>query len=154
MVPEIRRRYGWRGAIIGVQSVAVVLLVFMGLTELWSHLAWSLPVAVLCFIVRQPLMSMAGPAISELTMSYVGERNRELVSACNGAIWSGAWWLAARVFQVLRSWEVSYWMVFLTTAVLYFIGTLFYRNIIRVMDRRDDGTAPHRHENTPASGVV
>ena len=146
MVPEIRRRYGWRGAIIGVQSIAVLLLVLMGLTELWSHLWWSLPVAVFCFIVRQPLMSMAGPAISELTMSYVGERNRELVSACNGAVWSGAWWLAARVFQVLRSAEIPYWAVFLTTAVLYFLGTIFYLKIIRVMDQRDDGKAPHPHD--------
>jgi len=154
MVPEIRRRYGWRGAIIGVQSIAVILLAVMGLTELWSHFVWSLPLAVFCFIVRQPLMSMAGPATSELTMSNVGERNRELVSACNGAVWSGAWWLAARVFQVLRSWEVSYWMVFLTTAVLYFMGTLFYLKIIRIMDRRDDGTVPHRHDNPPAPEVV
>ena len=69
-------------------------------------LQWALPLAWFCFIVRQPLMSMAGPAISELTMSYVGERNRELMSACNGAIWSGSWWLAARVFQVLRAAEM------------------------------------------------
>jgi predicted MFS family arabinose efflux permease len=150
MVPEIRRRYGWRGAIIGVQSIAVLLLVIMGLTELWNHLLWSLPLAVFCFIVRQPLMSMAGPAISELTMSYVGERNRELVSACNGAIWSGAWWLAARVFQVLRASDFPYWAVFLTTALLYFMGTMFYLKIIRTMDRRDDGKAPHPHDPSPA----
>lgn len=154
MVPEIRRRYGWRGAIIGVQSIAVLLLVLMGLTELWNHLLWSLPVAVVCFILRQPLMSMAGPAISELTMSYVGERNRELVSACNGAIWSGAWWLAARVFQVLRAADFPYWAVFITTAVLYFMGTLFYLKIIRVMDRRDDGKAPHPHEPGPAQETM
>jgi predicted MFS family arabinose efflux permease len=150
MVPEIRRRYGWRGAIIGVQSVAVLLLILMGLTELWRHLLWSMPLAVFCFIVRQPLMSMAGPAISELTMSYVGERTRELVSACNGAVWSGAWWLAARFFQILRSWEIPYWMVFLNTAILYFIGTLFYLKIIRAMDRRDDGTSPHPPDHKPA----
>ena len=95
-------------------------------------------------------MSMAGPAISELTMSYVGERNRELVSACNGAIWSGAWWLAARVFQVLRASHFPYWAVFLSTAVLYFMGTMFYLKIIRSMDRRNDGKAPHPHEPSHA----
>jgi predicted MFS family arabinose efflux permease len=137
MVPEIRRRYGWRGAIIGVQLVAVALLVVMGLTELWHGWWWTLPLAIFCFIVRQPLMSMAGPAISELTMNYVGERNRELMSACSGAIWSGAWWLAARVFQVLRSMEVPYWAVFLTTAFLYLCGTLYYLVIIRAMERRE-----------------
>lgn len=154
MVPEIRRRYGWRGAIIGVQTMAVGLLIVMGLTELWRGLLWAMPLAVGCFIVRQPLMSMAGPAISELTMSYVGERNRELVSAFNGAIWSGAWWLAARVFQVLRSYEVPYWAVFLCTAFLYLIGMLFYLKLIRAMDRRDDGTTPPRHDPRPATEVA
>ena len=154
MVPEIRRRYGWRGAIIGVQGVAVVLLIFMGLTELWRDLWWSLPVAVTCFIVRQPLMSMAGPAISELTMNYVGERNRELMSACSGAIWSGAWWLAARVFQVLRSMDVPYWAVFLATAFLYLIGTSYYLKIIRVMDRREDGSAAQRRDPNPTTEAM
>jgi len=85
IVPEVRRRLGWRGAILGVQSAAVVLLALMGLTELWKHTGWAMPVAIVCFIFRQPLMNMAGPSTSELSMSYVGERNRELMSACGGA---------------------------------------------------------------------
>ena len=136
IVPEVKRRFGWRGAILGVQSVAVLLLVVMGLTELQKAAAWALPVAVIGFILRQPLMSMAGPSTSELTMSYVGERNRELVSACGGAIWSGAWWLAARTFQILRSHDLPYWQVFLTTAVLYLVGTVAYLGLIRVVESR------------------
>jgi hypothetical protein len=135
IVPEVKRRFGWRGAIIGVQGMAVLLLAAMGLTELWAAAVWALPVAVLCFIIRQPLMSMAAPAISELTMTYVGERNRELMSACNGAIWSGAWWLAARVFQALRAANMPYWVVFIATSVLYLAGVLCYLLIIREMDR-------------------
>lgn len=131
LVPEVKRRFGWHGAIIGVQTMAVLLLIVMGLTELWRELTWALPLAAICFILRQPLMSMAGPAISELTMTYVGERNRELISACNGAVWSGAWWLSARLFQLLRTYEIAYWKIFLTTAVLYFFGTLSYHRLIR-----------------------
>lgn len=137
LVPEVKRRLGWRGAILGVQIVAVVLLAVMGLTELWKAATWALPVAVGCFIVRQPLMSMAGPSTSELTMTYVGERNRELVSACNGAIWSGAWWLAARTFEVLRTHHLPYWKVFLVTAVLYLVGTFSYLFLIRSIERRE-----------------
>ena len=138
VVPEVKRRLGWRGAILGVQSVAVVLLAVMGLTELWKAAAWALPVAIGCFILRQPLMSMAGPATSELTMSYVGDRNRELMSACNGAIWSGAWWLAARTFQILRTHHLPYWLVFLTTAALYLAGTYSYLLLIRSVERREE----------------
>lgn len=136
IVPEVKRRLGWRGAILGVQSVAVLLLTIMGLTELVKAASWALPLAVGCFILRQPLMSMAGPSTSELTMNYVGERNRELMSACGGAIWSGAWWLAARTFQLLRTHELPYWQVFLTTAVLYLIGTVAYLGLIRSVESR------------------
>ena len=141
VVPEVRRRLGWRGAILGVQSAAVVLLAIMGLTELWKDAAWALPVALACFIIRQPLMNMAGPSTSELSMSYVGQRNRELMSACNGAIWSGAWWLAARVFELLRSHHLPYWQVFLTTAALYLVGTYSYSGLIQVVERRESQAA-------------
>ena len=137
LVPEVKRRFGWRGAILGVQSVAVVLLAVMGLTELWKATTWALPFAIGCFILRQPLMSMAGPATSELTMNYVGERNRELMSACNGAVWSGAWWLAARTFQVLRAHHLPYWQVFLATAAFYLAGTFYYLLLIRAVERRE-----------------
>ena len=137
IVPEVKRRLGWRGAIIGVQTVAVVLLAVMGLTELWKAAAWALPLALGCFILRLPLMSMAGPATSELTMNYVGERNRELVSACNGAIWSGAWWLAARTFEILRAHHLPYWQVFIATAVLYLAGTFYYLLLIRTVEHQE-----------------
>jgi predicted MFS family arabinose efflux permease len=143
IVPEMKRRFGWRGAILGVQGMAVILLAVMGLTELWKSAAWALPLAIGCFIFRQPLMSMAGPATSELTMNYVGDRNRELMSACNGAIWSGAWWLAARTFEMLRSHHLPYWQVFLTTAVLYLFGTLSYDGLIRKVERdKSEGCIP------------
>ena len=144
IVPEVKRRLGWRGAILGVQSAAVVMLALMGLTELWKHTAWALPVAVICFIFRQPLMNMAGPSTSELSMTYVGERNRELMSACNGAIWSGSWWLAARVFEILRTHDLPYWQIFLTTAVIYLFGTVSYLGLIRRVEQRelDGGVLP------------
>jgi hypothetical protein len=137
VVPEVKRRLGWRGAILGVQTVAVFLLIAMGMTELWKSAAWALPFALGCFVLRQPLMSMAGPVTSDLTMRYVGERNRELVSACNGAVWSGAWWLAARTFELLRSNHLPYWQVFLATAALYFIGTFSYLLLIRRLEAAD-----------------
>ena len=136
LVPEVRRRFGWRGAILGVQFTAVVLLATMGFTELWRPHAWAYPLAVLLFILRQPLMSMAGPATSELTMAYVGPRNHELMNACNGAIWSGAWWLAAIIFQHLREADVPYWQIFAATSLFYSVATFSYLGIIRATERR------------------
>lgn len=135
LVPEIKRRFGWRGAILGVQSAAVVLLVALAITEPAQSLPWALPLAIFCFIIRQPLMSMAGPSISELTMNYVGERNRELISACNGAVWGGSWWLSARIFESMRSALMPYYVIFLITAALYLAGTFSYLILIRGVER-------------------
>ena len=151
VVPEVKRRFGWRGAILGVQTFAVFLLVAMGMTELWKSASWALPFALACFVFRQPLMSMAGPVTSDLTMRYVGERNRELVSACNGAIWSGAWWLAARTFELLRSQHLPYWQVFVATAVLYLFGIFSYLLIIR---RVEAGQADADHPTTGGNPLV
>ena len=150
LVPEVKRRFGWRGAILGVQSVAVLLLIIMGCTELALPSPWALPLALACFVLRQPLMSMAGPSTSELTMHYVGERNRELISACNGAIWSGAWWIAARTFEILRSAHIPYWGVFLTTSALYLVGTFAYLSLIRGMDGNRNGDEPDHEPEIPA----
>lgn len=142
LVPEVRRRVGWRGAILGVQGIAVVLLAALGFTEWFRGNPAAYVTAVVLFIFRQPLMSMAGPAISELTMTYVGPRNHELISACNGAIWSGSWWLAAVIFQHLRSLGCSYWLIFLGTSIMYLFGTLAYLGIIRAIERRESAPEP------------
>ena len=134
ILPEIKRRFGWRRAIIGVQTLSVILLVTMGLTELVSALSWALPVAIFCFIMRQPLMNMAAPATSELTMRFVGDHNRELMSAFNGAIWSGSWWLAARIFQQLRAHDLPYWQILMVTGGLYMVGTISYLGLIRKLE--------------------
>ena len=45
---------------------------------------------------RAPLMNMAAPLTSELTMSYVGNKNQEMLSAIVAAIWSGSWFLVQK----------------------------------------------------------
>jgi len=136
LVPEVRRRFGWRGAILGVQFIAVILLAAMGLTELWRAASWACPLAVVLFIFRQPLMSMAGPATSELTLAYVGPANHELISGFSGAIWSGSWWLAAWIFEHLRAAGMPYWQIFLVTSTLYLIGTAAYLGLIRATEKQ------------------
>jgi hypothetical protein len=60
------------------------------------------------------------------------------MSAFNGAIWSGAWWLAARSFELLRANHLPYWQVFLITAALYIAGTFAYLSLIRSVENPDN----------------
>jgi len=75
-----------------------------------------MPISIsLLFFLHHPAarMNMAGPMTSELTLNYVGEKNREMISALNAAIWSGCWFASAKIFSVLREAQVAYSISFL-----------------------------------------
>ena len=60
--------------------------------------------------------------------------------------------LAARVFETLRSHDLPYWQVFLTTAVLYVFGTFSYNGLIRAVERKEaEEVMP---EGNPETGQV
>lgn len=136
-VPSIKRRFGFGSAILIPQIAAVLMLVIMASTELMSQWPGALAIAIICYMLRQPLMNMANPMTSELTMKYVGEQNQELISAITSSVWSGSWFLSARIFQLLRSIDLHYYQIFLITAALYGFGVLLYTFIIREYQRRE-----------------
>jgi predicted MFS family arabinose efflux permease len=96
LAPTIKRRYGYRKTILLTQFTAITFLIILSLTELFSFLQWMIILAIVSYILRQPLMNMAAPITSELTMKYVGEKNQELVSAINSSIWSASWFLISQ----------------------------------------------------------
>ncbi len=136
LIPLVKDRFGYRRAIPGTQLIAIGMLVGLALTEYIAKRPVAIPLACLFYILRQPLMNMAGPMISELTMNYVGARNQELVSALNASVWSGSWFLSGLLFQRLRALEVAYVNVFLITAGLYLFGVVLFYLVIIDYDRR------------------
>lgn len=135
-IPEIKRKFGYQVAITLMQSLAVILLFVMATTEWYNHTTVGLVVAVVAFTLRQPLMNMAGPMTSELTLNYVGERNREMISAINASIWSGCWFVSAKIFSVLREANVTYSNIILITVAFYIIGVLWYYWLIKAHERK------------------
>lgn len=137
VIPVIRRRFGFRVAILIPQSLAVGFLIILALSQLASSYSWAIYVATAAYMLRQPFMNMAGPMTSELGMKYVGLRNQELISALSSSIWSASWFISARIFQILRQFELDYYQIFLITAVLYTIGVTFYHLLINDFLKRD-----------------
>lgn len=135
LAPEIKRKAGYQVAITLVQAVAIILLFTLGTTEWYKNLPIGIFVAVVAFIIRQPLMSMAGPMTSELTLNYVGEKNREMISAINAAIWSGCWFASAKIFAILREADVAYSNIIFITVVFYIIGVTWYYWLIRAHEK-------------------
>ena len=135
-IPFIRRKFGFRVAILIPQSLAVLFLVILATTQLAQAYSWAFYVAIAAFMIRQPLMNMAGPMTSELGMKYVGPRNQELISAISSSIWSASWFISAKIFQVLRQMDMEYYQIFLITAAMYAVGVSFYRLLINDYLRR------------------
>ncbi len=129
-IPFIQRRYGYKIVIAGFQTAAVIALFIMASTEWYSSWPYALPLAIVAYLLRQPLMNTAGPSTSELSLYYVGERNQEIMSALQAAIWSGSWFFSSIIFGWLRSMEVSYATIFMITVVMYLIATQWYIYLI------------------------
>jgi len=128
-VPIIKQKLGYKKAIPLTQTVAILALILLAFTEIID--SWfALYLAILAYLIRQPLMNMAGPMTSDIVMKYVGEKNREMMSALTAATWSGSWFISSIIFQLLRKIGLQYIYIFLITSGLYLFGVLMYYLLI------------------------
>jgi MFS family permease len=141
MVPQIKTRFGYKAAVPVTQSFAVISLVLMATTEYYSQLTPAVWIAVGCYLLRQPLMNIAGPMTSEIAMKFVGPRNQEITSALSAAIWSGSWFISTRfIFGMLRKTGWPYVDIFMITAALYAFGVFLYYLLISAWMKRGNGS--------------
>jgi len=136
LVPNVKNKLGFKKGITYTQTTAVLALIALATTEFFASYWWALPVAVLCFWVRTPLMNMAAPMTSELTMNYVGKKNQEMLSAIMAAIWSGSWFFSSQIFRYLKAEGLPYAYIFYITAVLYGFGVFMYYLLVLDYERR------------------
>ena len=137
MVPRIKDNIGYKIAIPTTQSLAVISLVALATTQFYSQYNVAVYIAIICYLLRQPLMNMAGPMTSELLMNYVGERNREITSALTAAIWSGSWVISGLMVKVMFSKGYPFVNIFLITSALYAFGVLMYYFLILDYGKRE-----------------
>jgi len=146
MVPSIKNNIGYKIAIPTTQSLAVMALVAMATTQLYSQYSIAAIIAVIFYLLRQPLMNVAGPMTTEVVMNYVGKKNQEIVSAIIAAIWSGSYFISGLMVTLMFAEGVSFVNIFLITAALYAIGVVWYYILILDYNKRekagliDDGT--------------
>ncbi len=137
LVPRIKKNVGYKIAIPTTQSLAVISLVALATTQYYSQYSVALYIAIICYLLRQPLMNMAGPMTSELVMNYVGEKNREITSALTAAIWSGSWVISGFMVKIMFSRGYPYVNIFLITSILYAFGVLLYYFLILDYSKRE-----------------
>lgn len=130
MVPNIKQKFGINRSIMVSQGIAIFLLVNLALTQLYHGMVLSVLVASFCYMFRQPLMNLVSPMAIDVSMEYVGEKNRELMSALQAAIWSGSWFLSSKIFLNLRKASLDYVWVFLITALIYTLSVVIFYHIL------------------------
>jgi predicted MFS family arabinose efflux permease len=138
LVPKIKAEIGYRTAIPFTQSLAVIALAAMATTEYYKQMPIAVVLAIIFYLLRQPLMNMAGPMTSEIAMNYVGKRNQEITSTLTSAIWSGSWYIGSK-FIVKQLLELGwpYVNIFLITAAMYAVGVLWYYFLILDYNKRE-----------------
>jgi MFS family permease len=130
-IPKLKDRYGYAKVVPTTQSFAIICLIIMATTQYYSEMSYAVVIAATFYLFRQPLMSAAVPMTSEITMKYVGEGNREMVSGLTSAIWSGSAYFSAIGFGILRHLDVAYVNIFWITSGMYCVGVFLYTMLIR-----------------------
>jgi uncharacterized membrane protein AbrB (regulator of aidB expression) len=110
--------------------------VALATTQFYNQMGIAVVIAIIFYLLRQPLMNMAGPMTTEIVMNYVGEKNREIVSALTSAIWSGSWFISGLLVQLLFVQGFAFVNIFLLTALLYTVGVVWYMILIKDYERR------------------
>ncbi len=135
IVPWFKEKLGIKKAILLSQGVSIFFLINLALSQLYNTLTISVFIAGFCYMMRQPLMNMASPLATDVTMDYVGKKNQEIMSALQAAIWSGSWFISSKIFLYLRKANLDYVWVFLITAVIYIISVITFYFILLKSDR-------------------
>lgn len=126
LVPHVKQKLGYKLAIPLTQSISIMALVGLASTELFAGHYLAPAIAIFFYVARQPLMNMAAPMTSEVTMNYVGKKNQEMVSALTASIWSGGWYISSLVFESMRKVDFSFATIFLVTGAFYAVGVFSY----------------------------
>lgn len=137
LVPKIKEKIGYKIAIPTTQSLAVISLVALATTQFYSQYSVAILIAAACYLLRQPLMNMAGPMTTEVVLKYVGARNREITSALTSAIWSGSWVLSGLMVTIMFAKGFQFVNIFLITSLLYAIGVISYYLLILDYTKRE-----------------
>jgi len=138
LVPSVKKHIGYKVAIPTTQSLAVISLVALATTQFYNQYSIAVIIAGACYLLRQPLMNMAGPMTTEVVLKYVGARNREITSALISAIWSGSWVLSGFMVTVLFSQGFKFVNIFLITSLLYGFGVVMYYLLILDYNKREE----------------
>jgi predicted MFS family arabinose efflux permease len=122
---------GERALCAGSQYLSVACLVGLG----FCGGPIGLPIALILFFMRQPLMNMGSPILTKFMMEYVGDDHRRLLGAMSQMSWGLGWFVSSLGYGLLKTLDASWAQIFFVTAVCYFIAGLWYAELMKTPKR-------------------
>jgi MFS family permease len=129
-IPWWKEKLGFEAA-SKTHIIAIIALIGLASTEFYFPSEIAFYAAALFFIIRQPFMVMAGPLTTQVSMYYVGEGNREMMSALHSLVWSGAWFVSSILFRTMRQEGWAFSSIMWITVLLYIIGASLFATLIK-----------------------
>ncbi len=123
---------GERALCAGSQYLSVACLVGLG----FCGGPIGLPIALILFFMRQPLMNMGSPILTKFMMEYVGDDHRRLLGAMSQMSWGLGWFVSSLAYGLLKALDASWSQIFFVTGVCYFIAGLWYAELMKAPKRQ------------------
>lgn len=133
--PSLKNKFGLKYTIPITQVISVGCLSTLAFMDHFSNWEWALTLALIAYVLRQPLMNIAQPLTTEVIMTYVGKENHEIAASLMALIWNGSFVFSAHIFGILRNNGVSFSEVFGITIIMYLVAIIWYQRLIVKTER-------------------
>jgi len=118
---------GERALCAGSQYLSVACLIGLG----FCGGPIGLPIALVLFFMRQPLMNMGSPILSKFMMNYVGEPHRRLLGALSQMSWGLGWFVSSVGYGLMRSNGFTWSDIFWATGACYLVAGVWYAELMK-----------------------
>ncbi len=121
--PLLANRYGKIRSVIISQLLSVPFLFILGI----SNWVW---ISIFAFLMRNALMNMAQPLVTNVALEIVKENDRALTSGIMTVAWLASWGITANVGGYLIE-HYGYMLPFMTTVSLYILSSYLYHILLK-----------------------
>lgn len=135
ITPIMARKYGKINTIIICQTLSVPFLMLIALPP-------SVVVVSSALFIRNALMNMAGPIISNLAMEMVDNCHRPIFSSIINISGNLSRALSAMVAGfIMNNLANGYEIPYFITAIMYIGGTIYFYRCFKMLEKRNKGVA-------------
>jgi MFS family permease len=130
LTPFVIRRLGYVRGIVSIELASIPFFLLLAFT-------WSLPWAIVAFLVRGALMNSAYPILKNLMMQATPPGAREMQTGMNAALWGVGWVVGPLAAgHILEATGGNYSILMTATVVLYVAAAILSNLLLTPVERR------------------